>query len=804
MAREFVMGARLALTDAFSGPLRFIRDSMKRAEEGTKTYRDANGRLRDEMGRFVAAAKKQEAQMREMGDAANSARGQLVSLQGAIAAVAGAAAVQQGYSWLVQGNADMETYQNTLSVILKDQQKAADTLKWAADFAAQTPFEIPQVVEATTKLSAYGMEAKKVLAITGDMASVMGKSLDQAVEAIADAQTGELERLKEFGITKKMIEAQGAKMGAKFINNTGQITDQKAFNAALFSLMEERYAGGMAMQSKTFKGMLSNASDFIGTMGRELGKPLFDKLKVGLQDVLNWANRLKESGQLQQWMQNIQYWAGLLWQAFVFAGNIIVGAFQGLITSVQNVIAWVRSLFDEIAAQAGGKAVTTITTIGQRMSDMWNEFYAAAQPVINDVIDWLVNTGLPALKDILVEVGVWVVDVATWFTENWSTIKPFVLGLALAWGSYYGYLKLVHMWTLLVRGATLIWTKTQLAFNAVMNMNPIGLIITGIGLLIGAIILLVNNWDKVKAFLLNIWNIIKESALSVWQWIADAATATWDWIVAAVQDAVDFIMTKWDSFVAILAGIWTRIKEAASTAWTFVQDNIIAPVADWIGARFEEVKTVVTNVWDGISEAISGVATRVQEAWTAVIDWFKEQFAWLTEKFEWISDKAGSLWNGAKDVVGGMSDAVFGTDGSHATGLNKVPFDGYTATLHRGEAVLTAAQARQYDTAMGFRQAAAQSMTGFAPINREQQRSFVPQTTAQETRRFDSVRGASQPTSKSAAPVYNIAKLVDKVEIHAAPGDDAEELYEKFINIFHRRAKEAAGILSSGEMEALL
>ncbi|KZE74273.1 hypothetical protein AV654_30345 [Paenibacillus elgii] len=27
----------------------------------------------------------------------------------------------------------------------------------------------------------------------------MGKSLDQAVEAIADAQTGELERLKEFG-----------------------------------------------------------------------------------------------------------------------------------------------------------------------------------------------------------------------------------------------------------------------------------------------------------------------------------------------------------------------------------------------------------------------------------------------------------------------------------------------------------------------------------------------------------------------------------------------------------------------------
>ena len=35
-------------------------------------------------------------------------------------------------------------------------------------------------------------------------------------------------------------------------------------------------------------------------------------------------------------------------------------------------------------------------------------------------------------------------------------------------------------------------------------------------------------------------------------------------------------------------------------------------------------------------------------------------------------------------------------DGSHRTGLKEVPYDGYMAELHRGEMVLTAAEAKRY------------------------------------------------------------------------------------------------------------
>jgi hypothetical protein len=88
----------------------------------------------------------------------------------------------------------------------------------------------------------------------GDMAAIMGKPLSQAVEAVADAQTGELERLKEFGITKGMLIDKAQEMyGVEIVNAKGQITDMDKLNGALMGIMKERYAGGMETASKSFK-----------------------------------------------------------------------------------------------------------------------------------------------------------------------------------------------------------------------------------------------------------------------------------------------------------------------------------------------------------------------------------------------------------------------------------------------------------------------------------------------------------------------------------------------------------------------
>jgi hypothetical protein len=94
------------------------------------------------------------------------------------------------------------------------------------------------------------------------MAGATNKSLDQATEALIDAQTGELERLKEFGIKKADIAAKANEMYAneEVVNAKGQIVNQEKFNDALLELMNEKFTGGMEKKAQTLSGIMSTIS----------------------------------------------------------------------------------------------------------------------------------------------------------------------------------------------------------------------------------------------------------------------------------------------------------------------------------------------------------------------------------------------------------------------------------------------------------------------------------------------------------------------------------------------------------------
>ena len=404
-------------------------------------------------------------------------------VQKAMIAVVTAASVKIGFDWLVKSNANMETYKNTLSVVLKSEAKAIEALAWANKFAADTPFEIPQIIEATTRMSSYGLDAKKTMGIVGDMASVMGKDLMQAVEAVADAQTGEVERLKEFGITKTMIEEEAKRMKVTVTNNQGQITDQKAFNAVLFKIMEDRFKGGMELQSKTFWGMLSNAKDFVGNIGRTLGKPIFEGMKKQLKGLLAWMDGLSESGKLEKWAKGL---GRLLWDAGAAFASFKKRA-KLLITYVTSHIKDLyeknKPFFDKLKVILGN-VFTTLKTKG------------------GETFDWLMNDVLPNTIDLLFDMGQKVIDVANYFIDNWSWIKPLVEGIALAflvWGTYLG----------IVAAVTKVATAAQWLLNIALNANPMGLVVLGIGLLIGAGLLIAENWDFLKEKASDLWVRIK-------------------------------------------------------------------------------------------------------------------------------------------------------------------------------------------------------------------------------------------------------------------------------------------------------
>ena len=231
------------------------------------------------------------------------------------AAIAGFAAATTAS---VRGASSLEGYRNTLNVVMKDQEKAAKTMAWAIEFANKTPFQTNSIVEATVRLTAYGLEAQKVMPQIGDMAAVMNKDIMQAVEAVADAQTGELERLKEFGITKAMIIDQANKTmrGIEVVNQKGQIVDQENFNKALFSLMDERFKGGMEIQASSFKGLWSTvAGVFSTTLSTMAGITATGEVKIGgffeslknkMQLVVDKLYEWQENGKLEEWSEKAQ------------------------------------------------------------------------------------------------------------------------------------------------------------------------------------------------------------------------------------------------------------------------------------------------------------------------------------------------------------------------------------------------------------------------------------------------------------------------------------------------------------------
>jgi phage tail tape-measure protein len=243
----------------------------------------------------------------------------------------------------VKGASSLEAYRNTLNVVMKDQKKAGETMAWAVEFANKTPFETDSVVDATVKLTSYGLEAQKVLPAIGDMAGVMNKDLNQAVEAVADAQTGELERLKEFGITKQMIIDQGAQImkGKELVNSKGQIVDQENFNKALFSLMDSKFKGGMDLQANSLKGLWSTVtgtfSTTLATMagisatGEIVIGGFFDNLKNGIKGIVDKLIEWQKDGTIKDWSDK----AGAALAAFWVIGSKV---FDGLIGAAKWVI----------------------------------------------------------------------------------------------------------------------------------------------------------------------------------------------------------------------------------------------------------------------------------------------------------------------------------------------------------------------------------------------------------------------------------------------------------------------------------
>jgi phage tail tape-measure protein len=394
MAFEF--GAVLTLKDNLTQK---IRNSIKETQNLKNNINTATGELK----RF-------EGQSRQTGNSLTSLKTQIASLAAGYLSFQAAKGV---FSTALSTASDLEGYRNTLNVVMKDQKKAAETMAWATNFANKTPFETDSVVEATVRLQAYGLEARKVLPAIGDMAGVMNKDIMQAVEAVADAQTGELERLKEFGITKAMIAKKAGEMyrNQEIINNKGQIVDQQKFNNALFALMEERFKGGMEIQSNTFKGLWSTVTGVFKTsLAQMMGVSATGEIKIGgLFDTIK--NKIKVMADtLTKWSQD-----GTIDK---ISANITAG-----VNALGNAFKWAKDNADWLIPAIGG---VTSALVAMKVINTVNALMTTWKTITQGqtIAQWALNAAMRANPLMLIVTGIGlVVTAGIYLWRNWDTIK---------------------------------------------------------------------------------------------------------------------------------------------------------------------------------------------------------------------------------------------------------------------------------------------------------------------------------------------------------------------------------------------
>lgn len=225
---------------------------------------------------------------------------------------AGAAAAALGFAKLgadvVSVSAKLEGFRAALTTITGSAEGADKALAWVKEFGAKTPYELEQVNAAFVKLSAYGLDAQKQLGTLGDTAAAMGKPLEDAVEMMADAVTGEFERLKEFGIRSKTVGDEvtftwmqnGQEMEKTVKKTAGAIED------GLLGILEGRFKGSMEGFSQTWSGMWSNLKDAYTLFIAEIGEAgFFDSMKADLESVLALIAKWKADGSMAEWATRI-------------------------------------------------------------------------------------------------------------------------------------------------------------------------------------------------------------------------------------------------------------------------------------------------------------------------------------------------------------------------------------------------------------------------------------------------------------------------------------------------------------------
>lgn len=287
---------------------------------------------------------------------------------------------------------------------------------------------------------------------------------------------------------------------------------------------------------------------------------------------------------------------------------------------------------------------------------------------------------------------------------------------------------------LIVRIGSAVSTASGLLAGLGLSFSSL---IAPIGLVIAAVTALVVAWTtnfggirdataNIFASIQNIISSVLNIIVGLWQSnfanIQGIFTAVFSTLEAVVNYFFTMLQDVFNIFAAVFAGDWAAVWEGIKTLFTDWASGIINILLNLLNLIIQTILGIIGGVVDAVNTVFHSIANAFLNGWKAITDWFLEAVKDPEKAIRDIGQAlfdAGaaafnSLWDGIKGVwesiKGWVEDAINwladkltfwesesskldtkarGASGYHSAGLDYVPYNGYRAVLHEGEAVLT-------------------------------------------------------------------------------------------------------------------
>ena len=318
--------------------------------------------------------------------------------------------------------------------------------------------------------------------------------------------------------------------------------------------------------------------------------------------------------------------------------NSILDSAPGIARAIEQYMGVAEGSIKEYAAE-GKVTAQVVKNALFSVADETNAKFESMPMTWAQVWTMMSNIALQALEPVLTFIN--------WLANNIEIIGPLVLGVAAALAVYL-------IATKGVAAATKVWTAVQTAFNAVMALNPVFLIIMGIILLIALIYAVVAAVNRVTGASTSATGIICGAVLVL-------AAIIGNTVIGLLNAIIQFI---WSIFVEPFLGIIEWILNVCNGGFNSFGDavaNLIGQIIGW----FLNLGKVVTTIIDAIfgTDWTSGL----ESLQSAVTSWGKNENAITLDKnaptidyratYSGAWDAGYDFGQGIDDKIGGMFDA---------------------------------------------------------------------------------------------------------------------------------------------------